>query len=58
MRFRAKRAEYDAWRTEKLTQRGFRVLRCCNDEVQHSLDGVIEAIWQAMQTPPPLPLYL
>jgi very-short-patch-repair endonuclease len=49
----AEQLEYDAWRTGRLVQRGFRVLRFFNDEVQNNLDGVIEAIWQAMQTPPP-----
>jgi crossover junction endodeoxyribonuclease RuvC len=39
---------YDAWRTEKLKERGYRVLRFFNDEVQKNLDGVVEAIWQAV----------
>jgi very-short-patch-repair endonuclease len=52
---RAERTEYDAWRTEKLTQRGFRVLRFFNDEIRTNLGGVMEAIWQALQTPPPSP---
>jgi hypothetical protein len=51
----AETVEYDARRTEKLKKRGYRVLRFFNDEVQNNLDGVVEAIWQAVQTPPPLP---
>jgi very-short-patch-repair endonuclease len=51
----AEQAEYDAWRTEQLGSMVFRALRFFNDEVQNSLDRVTEAIWQAMQTPPPLP---
>jgi very-short-patch-repair endonuclease len=51
----AEQSQYGAWRTDKLVQRGFRVIRFFNDEVQNNLEGVIEAIWQAMQTPPPLP---
>jgi very-short-patch-repair endonuclease len=49
----AERSQYDTWRSEKLAQRGFRVLRFFNDEVQNNLDGVMEAIWQAIQAPPP-----
>jgi very-short-patch-repair endonuclease len=51
----AERSQYDTWRSEQLAQRGFRVLRFFNDEVQNNLEGVMEAIWQAVQTPPPLP---
>ena len=51
----AEQPEYDAWRTERLTERGFRVLRFFNDDVQNNLDGVMDAIWQAVQAPPPLP---
>ena len=36
----AGRTAYDAWRSEKLAGRGFRVLRFFNDEVQTSLGGV------------------
>ena len=49
----AEQPEYDAWRTERLVQRGYRVVRFFNDEVQNNLEGVIEAIWQAVQSPPP-----
>jgi very-short-patch-repair endonuclease len=51
----AEQSQYDAWRMDKLVQRGFRVICLFNDEVQNNLEGVIEAIWQAVQTPPPLP---
>jgi very-short-patch-repair endonuclease len=51
----AETVEYDARRTEKLKKRGYRVLRFFNDEVQNNLDGVVEVIWQAVQTPLPLP---
>jgi very-short-patch-repair endonuclease len=51
----AETVAYDAWRTEQLSKRGFRVLRFFNEEVQNNLEGVIEAIWQAMQTTPPSP---
>jgi very-short-patch-repair endonuclease len=51
----AEQPDYDAWRTERLVQRGFRVLRFFNEEVKNNLEGVIEAIWQAVQAPPPLP---
>jgi hypothetical protein len=44
-----------AWRTAQLTPRGCYVLCLCNDEVQHNLDGVTEAIWPAPQTPLPYP---
>ena len=49
----AETVEYDVWRTEKMKERGYRVLRFFNDEVQNNLDGVIEAIWPAVQAPPP-----
>jgi very-short-patch-repair endonuclease len=52
----AERAGYDAWRTEQLGEHGFRVLRFFNDEIHHNLSGVMEAIWQAVQTPPSLTL--
>ncbi|MBV8055007.1 MAG: endonuclease domain-containing protein [Deltaproteobacteria bacterium] len=51
----AERPQYDAWRSEQLAQRGFRVLRFFNDEVQNNLDGVIEAIYEAMQAPADTP---
>jgi very-short-patch-repair endonuclease len=47
----AEQPDYDAWRTERLVQCAFRVLRFFNEEVKNNLDGVIEAIWQAVQAP-------
>jgi|SRR5579875_1227690 very-short-patch-repair endonuclease len=49
------REAYDAWRTEKLAARGFRVLRFSNEEVRQNLDGVLEVIWGAVKAPPPSP---
>ena len=48
----AERPQYDAWRTEQLARRGFKVLRFFNDEVQNNIEGVIEAIYQAVQATP------
>jgi very-short-patch-repair endonuclease len=45
----AEQPQYDAWRTEKLAERGFRVLRFFNDEVQTNLEGVVEAIYEAVR---------
>ncbi|WP_206054827.1 endonuclease domain-containing protein [Nitrosococcus wardiae] len=49
--------DYDQWRTEWLTQRGFRVLRFWNHEVLSSTEAVITAIWYALHgdTLPPSP---
>jgi very-short-patch-repair endonuclease len=49
----AERAAYDTWRTERLGKHGFRVLRFVNDELRTNLDGAMEAIWQAVQSPSP-----
>src|SRR2546425_581567 len=41
----AERSGYDAWRTQKLAGRGFRVLRFFNDELRNN-EGVMEAIYE------------
>jgi very-short-patch-repair endonuclease len=51
----SERPQYDQWRSEQLARRGFRVLRFFNSEIGSNLEGVVEAIWQALQTPPPSP---
>jgi very-short-patch-repair endonuclease len=45
----AEQAGYDAWRTQILEQRGFRVMRFSNDEVLENPDGVVEAILEAVK---------
>ncbi|WP_233353589.1 endonuclease domain-containing protein [Hellea balneolensis] len=40
---------YDAQRTEVLEGLGWRVIRFTNDEVYGDVDGVIEAIWDALK---------
>jgi very-short-patch-repair endonuclease len=45
------REKLDAQRTETIERKGFRVIRFWNDEVFHHMDGVIEAIWNALQIP-------
>ncbi len=40
----ANQAEYDAARTEALNQRGIRVLRIRNEDVQHDIWGVLARI--------------
>ena len=37
-------AEYDAARTDWLTQRGYRVIRFSNEDAHRRLDGVLQAI--------------
>jgi very-short-patch-repair endonuclease len=39
--------DYDAARTEWLTQRGFRVIRFSNEEVLHDLETVLQKIAKA-----------
>lgn len=41
--------EYDNRRTCALIQRGYRLLRFWNHQVEHELPAVLEAIWQALQ---------
>jgi adenine-specific DNA-methyltransferase len=42
------RERLDARRTEVLNRAGYRVIRFWNDEVFNNLDGVVEAIWNAL----------
>ncbi|MFN9814414.1 MAG: DUF559 domain-containing protein [Burkholderiales bacterium] len=48
-------AERDRARDEWLGQQGFRVLRFWNNEWSAQPEGVLEAIWLALQQEPPLP---
>jgi very-short-patch-repair endonuclease len=45
----ADKSGYDAWRTEKLVERGYRVVRFLNDEVKENLDAVVETIWAELK---------
>jgi very-short-patch-repair endonuclease len=45
------RERHDAKRTETIERHGFQVIRFWNDEVFNNMDGVIEAIWNALQPP-------
>lgn len=53
--------EYDRIRTRWLNARGFRILRFWNHDVFDNVDGIVEAIWNALQEtasaaiPPPSP---
>jgi len=47
------RTEYDSVRTIKLESDGFQVLRFWNDELFNNMDGVLETIIQALNTPHP-----
>ena len=42
--YQPKQQGYDRARTERLTQRGFRVVRFTNRDVDRSIDGVLEEI--------------
>jgi len=42
----------DARRDEWLNSQGFRVLRVWNNELTHSRDSVLEAIWHALEEAP------
>ena len=39
----------DDWRSEKLAEEGYRVLRVWNNEVLGNLDGVLDVIYVAME---------
>ena len=41
--------EYDNKRTEFLKERGYQVLRFWNNEVFENIEGVLEAIWVALE---------
>jgi very-short-patch-repair endonuclease len=47
------RTELDTKRTRALTRAGFTVLRFWNNQVLNEIESVKEAIWTALQTPPP-----
>jgi very-short-patch-repair endonuclease len=42
-------SDYDAVRDEWLRARGYRVLRIWNNELNGNRNGVLEAIWNALQ---------
>lgn len=44
----ADQIEYDQHRTERLQQRGFKVMRFWNNEVLQNTDGVLEAVRMAI----------
>ncbi|MDR0247229.1 MAG: elongation factor P maturation arginine rhamnosyltransferase EarP [Burkholderiales bacterium] len=48
-------SEYDAQRDTWLEHEGFRILRFWNNEWTMQQESVLEAIWRALQEPPPLP---
>jgi very-short-patch-repair endonuclease len=45
------RQRLDATRAETIERHGFRVIRFWNDDVFTNTDGVVEAIWNALQIP-------
>jgi very-short-patch-repair endonuclease len=50
----AQQIDYDAERTRRLEeQKRYRVIRFTNDEVQHHLAAVLDAIVAALKRPPP-----
>ena len=49
----AGRESFDCWRSDKLRARGFRVMRFMNSDVTENLEGVMQAISQALAAPPP-----
>jgi very-short-patch-repair endonuclease len=49
----AERNEYDSARTIKLEADGFQVLRFWNNEIFNNMDGVLETIYKALNTPHP-----
>jgi very-short-patch-repair endonuclease len=46
-------APYDAQRTKRLEDEGFRVLRFWNNDVLQNIEAVKAEIWRALSTPPP-----
>jgi very-short-patch-repair endonuclease len=50
------RKMYDAIREEYLKSKGFRILRFRNSAVNHSMNGVLEIIAEALKPPHPNPL--
>ena len=45
----------DERRSAELARHGYRVMRFWNNEIIENLDGVLETIRRALETPPPLP---
>jgi very-short-patch-repair endonuclease len=43
----------DELRSDELARRGYRVVRFWNNDVIENIEGVLEAIRQALETPPP-----
>src|SRR5580765_1440624 len=44
-------SEYDSVRTQKVEADDFQVLRFWNNEIFDNLEGVLETIWQVLNTP-------
>jgi very-short-patch-repair endonuclease len=51
----AEQQEADNRRDAALARHGYRVVRFWNDEILDNLDGVLEAICRALESPPPHP---
>ncbi len=51
----AERMEVDDQRSAELAGHGYHIIRFWNNEVLDNLDGVLEAVRSALETPPPLP---
>src|SRR5579883_871395 len=51
----ADRMAADEQRSVELARHGYRVIRFWNNEILDNLDGVLEAIRQALEAPPPHP---
>ncbi len=47
----AEQKKYDLVRTQKLEANGFQVLRFWNNEIFENIDGVLEKIYQVLNTP-------
>ncbi len=47
--------EADAARSAELAGHGYRVIRFWNNDVIDNLDGVLHAVWQALECPPSSP---
>ena len=51
----AGQVEYDAARTAWLEAHGYQVKRFANADVNHNLEAVLQAIWEACNSTPPRP---
>src|SRR6185295_8004068 len=49
----AEKIEYDSARTLKLEADGFQVLRFWNNQILNDMDGILETIYEALNTPHP-----